>query len=321
MNSLNKTENNKVCDIVQDLLPLYHDGICSEKSRQFVEEHISVCQTCSDMLKSLAVDEKEAGFAEEAHDVLKRHAIREKRTAVKVGMLIAGVLMIPVIIAVILTLPGYSDWKTNAVLIASMLMVAGMTVVPLMSKTKKTSKAILFATVALLLIIFFVEMFFDNGGWLRFGEIAFSVIFSLSIVFAPIIIRQAELPDVLKNHKSLITMSWDTIWFYLMIFIFAIAYPYATKDLLGVSSFFMLLAWLIFLTVRYLYVNVWFKVAIIVILTGIWASIGNKCGWISIMDRQIHSEILITALIAGAVTVAIGIVWHITKNRKNIFMK
>ena len=27
-------------DIVQDLLPLYHDGVCSDKSRAAVEEHL-----------------------------------------------------------------------------------------------------------------------------------------------------------------------------------------------------------------------------------------------------------------------------------------
>ncbi|MFR6042399.1 MAG: sigma-70 family RNA polymerase sigma factor [Dysosmobacter welbionis] len=30
-------------DIVQDLLPLYHDGVCSDKSRAAVEEHLQTC--------------------------------------------------------------------------------------------------------------------------------------------------------------------------------------------------------------------------------------------------------------------------------------
>ena len=33
-------------DIVQDLLPLYHDGVCSDKSRAAVEEHLQTCQDC-----------------------------------------------------------------------------------------------------------------------------------------------------------------------------------------------------------------------------------------------------------------------------------
>ena len=33
-------------DIVQDLLPLYHDGVCSDKSRAAVEEHLKTCEDC-----------------------------------------------------------------------------------------------------------------------------------------------------------------------------------------------------------------------------------------------------------------------------------
>ena len=33
-------------DIVQDLLPLYHDGVCSERSRAAVEAHLQTCETC-----------------------------------------------------------------------------------------------------------------------------------------------------------------------------------------------------------------------------------------------------------------------------------
>lgn len=34
------------CNLIQDLLPLYHDGVCSEESAKIVEEHLSECTTC-----------------------------------------------------------------------------------------------------------------------------------------------------------------------------------------------------------------------------------------------------------------------------------
>lgn len=43
----------KQCKIVEDLLPLYHDGICSEESRQMVEEHLSQCEHCRKLLKQI----------------------------------------------------------------------------------------------------------------------------------------------------------------------------------------------------------------------------------------------------------------------------
>ena len=40
-------------DIVQDLLPLYHDNVCSEKSRAAVEEHLKTCEDCRTALAAM----------------------------------------------------------------------------------------------------------------------------------------------------------------------------------------------------------------------------------------------------------------------------
>ena len=39
------------CDVIRDLLPLYADDACSEKSRHIVNEHLLDCAACRDMLK------------------------------------------------------------------------------------------------------------------------------------------------------------------------------------------------------------------------------------------------------------------------------
>lgn len=41
------------CKIVQDLLPLYHDGVCSEESRKLVEAHLAECENCKRMLEEM----------------------------------------------------------------------------------------------------------------------------------------------------------------------------------------------------------------------------------------------------------------------------
>lgn len=313
---MNDIKNESSCEIIQDLLPLYQDKVCSEKSRILVEEHLKTCTSCNEILKALEADEAEEKFKVDAKGILNRHAKKEKTVAMKTGLVIAGILILPVIIALIMTMSGYSDLRTDAVLIASMLLVAGITVVPLLSKEKKFSKTIIFSTVALLLIIFFVEMLFDDGGWIRFGEIALSVVFGLSVAFSPFIIMQADLPETLKYHKGLITMSWDTIWFYLMIFIFAIAYPNSARELIGVSTFFVALVWLGFLSIRYLKINGFIRAGLVVALIGIWAAIGNHIGWITIYDMDLHIEILFVSLMAAALLAVIGIIITIVK-RKN----
>lgn len=41
------------CNVARDLLPLYHDGVCSEDSRKLVEEHVASCPGCSEILREL----------------------------------------------------------------------------------------------------------------------------------------------------------------------------------------------------------------------------------------------------------------------------
>lgn len=44
----------KECQIVQDLLPLYLDGVCSPASAALVEEHLSACEDCRALREEMA---------------------------------------------------------------------------------------------------------------------------------------------------------------------------------------------------------------------------------------------------------------------------
>ena len=41
------------CEIISDLLPLYHGGVCSTESKQMIEEHLSNCEKCRTELKEM----------------------------------------------------------------------------------------------------------------------------------------------------------------------------------------------------------------------------------------------------------------------------
>lgn len=47
------------CKVIQDLLPLYTDGICSDVSAQMVEEHLKECASCEKIAKELQDDSVE----------------------------------------------------------------------------------------------------------------------------------------------------------------------------------------------------------------------------------------------------------------------
>ena len=86
------------CDVIQDLLPLYHDGVCSEESKTIVEEHIATCAACKDMLHGLR--EESAPDTVDAASILKnigkawkRHLKKAWIKGLAVAFLICGVLL------------------------------------------------------------------------------------------------------------------------------------------------------------------------------------------------------------------------------------
>ena len=44
------------CEMIQDLLPLYHDDVCSDISKTLVQDHLSCCENCRSFLASLDAD-------------------------------------------------------------------------------------------------------------------------------------------------------------------------------------------------------------------------------------------------------------------------
>ena len=44
------------CKVIEDMLPLYYDGVCSEESAALVEEHLKECPHCSHILSELRSD-------------------------------------------------------------------------------------------------------------------------------------------------------------------------------------------------------------------------------------------------------------------------
>ena len=92
-------------DIVQDLLPLYHDGVCSEKSRAAVEEHLKACETCRAALAAMDAPLPEAEKAAAGDDAAAVQKIssewkRSKRRAHIIGVIAAVVVCAAVAVGI-----------------------------------------------------------------------------------------------------------------------------------------------------------------------------------------------------------------------------
>lgn len=250
---MNKTKLQE-CEIVQDLLPLYYDDVCSPSSKKFIQHHLEDCESCRKLYEELKNDSVDRIMAKETQGVLERHARKERTAAYKAGLIISVLLLIPVFITLLVSMATGDGLGVFSVVTASMMLIAALTVVPLMTSQKKLAKSILAGVAALLLIIFFVDRM--NGGG-QFLLLAIPTIFGLSLPLFPFVIREISLPPVLSDKKALITMIWDTAWLFLTIFIVCnqSGNLEGMRDGSIVAVIMMAGVWLIFLTARYLPVN------------------------------------------------------------------
>ena len=86
------------CKIIEDLLPIYHDGICSEESAAMVEGHLKECPKCAEILASLngEFELEKPQSADELKPLaeIQQRINREKKRCGRRNALIAAVLVI-----------------------------------------------------------------------------------------------------------------------------------------------------------------------------------------------------------------------------------
>ncbi len=103
------------CKVVEDILPIYYDGICSVESATLVEEHLKECPLCSRLLAEL---HGEIEISEERMDDLKplekirKRWKRSKRLYIGRGILITltALLLVVSILAGIWYLSYGKHW-------------------------------------------------------------------------------------------------------------------------------------------------------------------------------------------------------------------
>lgn len=86
------TEHNN-CNIVKDLLPLYLEELCSEDSKNYVEEHLAQCEVCRNSCALLKPDNLTADAAE----TMEINAFKKLKTFFTVQMSISYILFLSVL--------------------------------------------------------------------------------------------------------------------------------------------------------------------------------------------------------------------------------
>ena len=91
------------CELIQDLLPLYAEGLCSPASRRAVEEHLRCCENCRRLTAPLPIEEP--GDTPNADRAVKKGIKKVRRRWL--SSLIAAVLVVPLLL---LSFNQYRGW-------------------------------------------------------------------------------------------------------------------------------------------------------------------------------------------------------------------
>ena len=105
---------NKQCEIMQDLLPLYVDGACSESSAAMVKEHLETCPECKTLYEKLCSDTGEGSLKAEMVGVVAKHEKKVKKKRL-LTIVASVVLTIVLIFSVINLWPASIDYGSSEI--------------------------------------------------------------------------------------------------------------------------------------------------------------------------------------------------------------
>ena len=202
---------NKECEIVRDILPLYVDDVCSASSREIIDEHLKTCPDCAAYLEDIRASEAESELKSEKSLVIQNQARRFKRRSAATGSVISALFMIPILICLVVNLTSGRTLDWFYIVVASMLVVASVTVVPVMVPDSKLFWT-LCAFCGSLVILLAVCALYTRGDW--FFVAASASIFGLAVFFLPFAIKAKPLrPWVEGRNKALLVLAVDFILF------------------------------------------------------------------------------------------------------------
>jgi len=201
----------KECEVIRDLLPLYVDEICSETSREIVEEHLQGCEECTAMAQRLRKTEIEKDLRSEKQDVLSYGTQKFKKLSARTGVTVSGLFMIPILALLAVNLITGSEMGWMLIVLASLGVAASLIAVPILAPESKLFWTFCAFTASLSLLLLVICLV-TRGDW--FWLVLSAVLFGLSVIFLPFAIRAKPLRKwVGDRSKALIVLGVDALLF------------------------------------------------------------------------------------------------------------
>lgn len=189
------------CDVIRDLLPLYADEACSEKSRALVREHLLECAECRELLRQLQETEIEKSLREEKQSVLQYGLKQFKKRTAAVGSAVSGAVMIPVLICLFLfgSPLGWID-----IVLAALCVAASVSVVPILVREDRLFWMFCAFTASLMLLLA-VICIHAHGTWFWIASSA--SLFGLAAVWLPFLVRSRPVKRLIGNNSPWVILA------------------------------------------------------------------------------------------------------------------
>ena len=143
--------------------------------------------------------------------MLAYQAKRFKRRSTTVGTVIAGIFMIPVLVCLIVNIASGAALDWFFIVLGGLAVAASLIIVPLEMPENKLFWTFCAFTVSLIVLLGICAIY-SHGGW--FFTAASAVLFGLSAVFLPFVVRAAPVQQYIGNFsKWLLVLSVDAILF------------------------------------------------------------------------------------------------------------
>ena len=331
------------CEVVKDLLPLYHDEACSPGSKALVEEHLGECTDCAALRERMQNNRYDDSLRKERDEVVGQHNKKVMRKSLLTGICFAAILAVPILVCLIVNLAvGHAlDWFF--IVLTSLLLFASLTVVPLVLERRRGLGTLASFTGSLLLLLLSCCIY-TKGDW--FFAAAIPVLFGLCVVFLPFALHQLPLKGFASRHKGLLTMTADTLLLAATVIVSAVYGGYHQAPGYWGMAFWntlipLIFPWTLFLIIRYLKANGLIRAGLCTIFSGAFLVLlndaiqfvldgtavltvlsANLSAWQdSTINANIYLLMLLTGVLVGVPLVVAGIVRDRGKGKRTFSAK
>ena len=180
------------CEVIRDILPLYADDACSEKSRQMVDEHLEECSACREQLERIRKTEIDDSLRNEKTSVIRYGETRFRRRSAAVGSAMSGLFMIPILAYLVINIYTGSSLGVFFVVLAAFWTFC--------------------AFCASLMLLLAVTCLYSHGRWFWIASSA--TLFGLGLVSLPFLVRARPVRKMIgDSNPVMIVLGTDAILF------------------------------------------------------------------------------------------------------------